>query len=276
MHFAIAVLTMYVAHAGLELKKSSCLCLLSAGIERQATTPGHVYICGAGRGGAHTLQLSQSSHFTHHPRVSAPEFAFPAYRKGKRQVLGLDREFVSPHVPKGTAAALKMILSLACKLRPLAPQSHHCKARLSNIHPLESPLRRAQPLRQSRAGLSARQDSVSTRMSPRAARSSLPPWARDALGVSRWPVRRSPLYPRKSTLTENLARVALGEHTVAQLFWAHVDFELKRGSIRERAAPLGHDSGYHTQPTAAHSAPNTRHSALGPLLRPARARRPIG
>lgn len=56
---------------------------------------------------------------------------------------------------------------------------------------------------------------------------------------------------------EDLARVALGEHTVAQLSRAHVDFELKRGSIRERAAPLGHDSGYQTQPTAAHSAPNT-------------------
>lgn len=56
---------------------------------------------------------------------------------------------------------------------------------------------------------------------------------------------------------EDLARVALGEHTVAQLSRAHVDFELKRGSIRERAAPLGHDSGYQTQTTAAHSAPNT-------------------
>lgn len=69
---------------------------------------------------------------------------------------------------------------------------------------------------------------------------------------------------------EDLARVALGEHTVAQLFRAHVDFELKRGSIRERAAPLGHDSGYQTQTTAAHSAPNTRHSSLGPLWRPER------
>lgn len=105
-----------------------------------------------------------------------------------------------------------------------------------------------------------------------------PPWARDALGVSRCPVRRNPLYPRKSTLTEDLARVALGEHTVAQLSRAHVDFELKRGSIRERAAPLGHDSGYQTQTTGAHSAPNTRHSSLGPPLKPerTRARRPIG
>lgn len=70
---------------------------------------------------------------------------------------------------------------------------------------------------------------------------------------------------------ENLARVALGEHTVAQLFRAHVDFELKRGRVCERAAPLGHDSGYQTQTTAAHSAPNTRHCALGPTAVEARA-----
>lgn len=43
-----------------------------------------------------------------------------------------------------------------------------------------------------------------------------------------------------------------------------MDFELERGCVCERAAPLGHGSGYQTQPSAARSAPRAEHTSRRP------------
>lgn len=116
--------------------------------QKQATTLGHVYIWGGGGWeGRRTHFADQSSRFTHHPLVSALEFAFPEYRKEKRQILGLSREFVFSAHSKAQRHHSKLC---SCKRRQAkvncatpAPAGHHCKAMLSNIHPLESPLERA-------------------------------------------------------------------------------------------------------------------------------------
>lgn len=80
--------------------------------------------------------------------------------------------------------------------------------------------------------------------------------------VSRCPTRAArPALPQNPALTEDLARVAFGEHTAAQLSRAHTDLELQRGSVCERAAPLGHGNGYQTDYSCALRAQHTSQRA---------------
>lgn len=143
---------------------------------------------------------------------------------------------------------------------------------LSDIHPLESPVEKAwgsarlhtQPrpsqflrlpcARLDRsAGLGFNSAFSGSGLKPEAASNPGLATRRPEPGVCSCSVRRGQLYPPNPALTEHFARVALGEHTAAQLSRAHMDFELQRGSVRERAAPLGHVSGYRTRTRAPRS-----------------------
>lgn len=188
----------------------------------------------------------QSSHFIT-PQVSAE------YRKGKGQLathLGLNREFVLPKPEfygtfEGTGVPLRTTgenFALSKVNRVVsAPESHYGKAMLNNIHPLESPperaycsaclrahpgpvpppvLRHAGPLGSSRLRLGFSRSGLRLPLPPGVA--TLRP-----VGISRCPTRAArPALPQNSALTEDLARVAFGEHTAAQLSRAHMDLEL--------------------------------------------------